>query len=82
MIIIAACIPSLRPFALSVGQSLRDSDGKTRPKRAWYQQHSSDVPLALKPMVPGENGNGSNNSTEGGLSCTSSTPPKVVQENH
>lgn len=82
VIIIAACIPSLRPFALSVGQSLRDSNGRSRPKRAWYQQHSSDVPLALKPTVPGEIGNGSNNSTEGGLSRASSTPPKVVQENH
>ena len=80
MIIIAACIPSLRPFASSVGQSLRDSNGKFRPKRTGYQQHDSDTPFALKPMVPGEIANGANNSAEGSWSQASSTPSQGVKK--
>ena len=73
-------VRGFRPFALSVGQSLQDSKRRSRPKRTWYQQHSSGTPFALKPMVPGEIGDGSKNSTEDEWSHASSTPLQRVKK--
>ena len=55
VIIIAACIPSLRPFAISVGQSVRHGGISSLRKRLGYGS-TSDAPLALGQMPAGQDG--------------------------
>lgn len=80
VIIIAACIPALRPFAISVTLSMREIGSRSRPKRRGYQAHTSGTPLALKPMDPGELRDQSNGHTDDTRSDQSLTPSHGVKQ--
>lgn len=80
VIIIAACIPSLRPFAISVSHSIKDGSSRSRPKRSGYQVHSSGTPLALKPMHLGPAGSGSNPTADDARSEASLVPSHRVKQ--
>lgn len=55
VIIIAADIPSLRPFAISVSQSIRQG-GISSPRKRTDYEAASDAPLALNQMPTGQGG--------------------------
>ena len=78
--IIAACIPALRPFAVSVTISVRDIGNKSRPRRSGYLTHASEKPLALKRIGPGEVGNRSDAQTDDTRSDKSLTPSHGVRQ--